>query len=314
MNDKDKANQFSSPDSQLDAAVWSVLAQPLDDDAIERVIARAKSLNTKPYGPDTSDVVEAKVVKVTRAATNRKRFGRSFWVSIAACLFIVIGMDYLLFSGNKTAFASAIEKLRTAGNLTFVMKMQTKVDMPEIEMPELPDGFEMPEGFEIEESIPEATSTKCYVSEGRAQYQFGHETMIFDGANGLMLDRESKEAEFFEVEDELEGFEFLEWLGELKSKSVEPVKSLGKKTLSGVEVEGFIVEDLELDQEMTIWIDTQSDQIVVIEFETTQSQEDISVTVTTTLSDFQYDQPLDESIFELAVPEGYKVIESALDE
>ena len=90
-------------------------------------------------------------------------------------------------------------------------------------------------------------------------------------------------------------------------------KSLGKKTLDGIEAEGFEVQiedegDIPRDQRLhyniRIWADAKTAAPVLVEIATT-SQGSSQETIEWSMSHFQLDAQLDESLFRMEPPAGY---------
>src|SRR5687767_6566653 len=92
-----------SPDSpdlepQLESAIWSLLSEPIDMAAVERVKSRAASLPAKP-GPRV------------RPAVARPSYRRLLaFASLAAGIVLTVG-TVTMFSSTPPAFASVIEQL-----------------------------------------------------------------------------------------------------------------------------------------------------------------------------------------------------------
>lgn len=89
------------------------------------------------------------------------------------------------------------------------------------------------------------------------------------------------------------------WFQQLKQSHGKPEKELGKKTLNGKKVKGFLVKVA--DGTQSVWIDEATGNIEAIEFE------DKGGTMKMTVGDFKFDDPaIDDSVFSTRVPVGYK--------
>jgi hypothetical protein len=95
----------------------------------------------------------------------------------------------------------------------------------------------------------------------------------------------------------------VEWLDDLKSHGDKPDKRLGKKMLDGRSVEGFVA--MQGENAYTVWIDSQTKVLVQVEHEMPVKGSSITKVV---MSDFRFNEKLDESLFSFDVPEGYKTI------
>ena len=108
MNDEHHPRDFESLEPPLDAAVQAALAEPLPEDAIERVKTRAKQLATKP----------------TPMPPRLRRFRPARMESLSGCprgsavaaavLVMVTGAILLLDRSASRAFAQVIEKVKAA--------------------------------------------------------------------------------------------------------------------------------------------------------------------------------------------------------
>lgn len=97
----------------------------------------------------------------------------------------------------------------------------------------------------------------------------------------------------------------LEWLDILKSHGDKPDKQLGKKMLSGREVEGYVT--LQGQSTYTIWIDRQSKELVQVEHDMPVKGLPVSKVV---MSDVRFNEKHDESLLSFNAPEGLKTINS----
>jgi outer membrane lipoprotein-sorting protein len=94
---------------------------------------------------------------------------------------------------------------------------------------------------------------------------------------------------------------FLAWLQTLKKLGDKPDKELGQKDLEGKRVTGFVATQGTFT--FTMWVDSATKKIVRIENDSPVNGTDYHVVMT----DFRFDEKLDDSLFSFAVPAGYKV-------
>jgi outer membrane lipoprotein-sorting protein len=100
---------------------------------------------------------------------------------------------------------------------------------------------------------------------------------------------------FFNVREELE-----------KAKTKRDIKLvfLGKRKFNGIDVIGYRCKDLAHFQEMTVWANAQSLLPVKIESTVTLLK---GMKITTVMTDFKFNVPLDDSLFSMDVPPGYRL-------
>jgi hypothetical protein len=95
----------------------------------------------------------------------------------------------------------------------------------------------------------------------------------------------------------------LEWLEDLKTHGDKPDGQLGRKMLGERSVEGFVVRHGQ--SAYTVWIDIRTKELVQVEHEMPVKGSSITKIV---MSDFRFNEKLDESLFSFDVPAGYKTI------
>src|SRR5207244_4027655 len=103
------------------------------------------------------------------------------------------------------------------------------------------------------------------------------------------------------------GQDFLAWLQALKKLGDKPDKELGQQELDGKRVTGFVATQGNLT--FTIWVDTATQELVRIEHDSPIKG---TAYERAAMTDFRFDQQLDESLFSVAVPAGYTVQQLAV--
>jgi hypothetical protein len=93
---------------------------------------------------------------------------------------------------------------------------------------------------------------------------------------------------------------------QLQSLAGKEGKPAGKRTIGGVEAEGFRVEDQGMS--WTVWVDPARKLPLLMETTIRFQDRDIASTV----SDFRIDPPLDDALFRLEPPAGYALKQIAL--
>jgi outer membrane lipoprotein-sorting protein len=97
---------------------------------------------------------------------------------------------------------------------------------------------------------------------------------------------------------------FLAWLEDLKKLGDKPDKNLGQKEFDGKRATGFVATLGK--SSFTIWVDDGTGELARIEYDPLVNGAPAHITMT----DFRFDEKLDDSLFDFSVPAGYKVWES----
>jgi outer membrane lipoprotein-sorting protein len=207
----------------------------------------------------------------------------------AAAVFLVASVATLLglaLNSPSSAFGQALKQVREARSMSF-SQLQS-------------DGKQL------------AINTKVYLaedgrrrSEMRGKENSGGVTTIFDstGSIRIVLLELTKTAI---VEDAKEnrsinaGKLFLNWLEDLKKLGDKPDQELGKKELDGKAVTGFVATQGNF--KYTMWIDGVTRELVRMEYDSPVNGAAYHITMT----DFRFNEDLDNSLFSFDVPSGYK--------
>ncbi len=304
-NINDPQGQAPDLEPQLEAAVWSVLSEPVPLDAVARVKARAEALRpaskeqpvvlraeTHPTSPSNSAASSAREPDPTFSTPLSIRFlSRSLLmksVSTVAAVVIVVG-GTLLLQSSPSAYGEAIKQLREARSFTYVKHIYTEGKTKPIE-------------------------TKVMVAEdGRQRQEMGGGTIsIMDPAHQIRLTliTPTKTAlvnEPAERPGDPPLSHPLAWLEDLKAHGDKPDRQLGKKLLGDRSVEGFVT--IQGQCAYTIWIDAKTKELIQVENEMPVKGSSITKVE---MSDFRFNEKLDESLFSYDVPEGYKTIKQNL--
>jgi outer membrane lipoprotein-sorting protein len=151
------------------------------------------------------------------------------------------------------------------------------------------------------------------IGPGRIRQEIGqHQVMITDYPAGktLTLTPQNKIAVILNIKGTPK-FMQQDWFTGLKKLSQNSnAEDLGLQTMDGKEVKGFRVKDENFP--VTFWVDPKSGDPIKVEIQ--QKIPDYlnkegkgEITMKMVMSDFQFDVPLDESLFSLTPPEGYKM-------
>lgn len=260
----------------LEAAVWSVLREPLDADAIARVTARAEAVF-----PDDLPEPPARSTRPLNLFLSRSLILKS--LSAVAAVIVVVGATFLL-QPTSSAFGEVIRQLRSTRSLSYVTRIY------------------------IEGSTKPIESKVQIAKDGRQRQEMAGGTVtIMDASSQIRLTllKDSKRA-LVPAPTEQPATRLvkngqLTWLEDLKAHGEKPDEKLGQKMLEGRTVDGFVARQGKF--AYTIWIDPQTKELVQVEHEMFVKGSTITKIV---MTGFRFDEPLDESLFSFEIPEGYQ--------
>jgi len=205
----------------------------------------------------------------------------------AASVAIAVGVACYLMGSRSIAFADVLEKVNSVHTVRFTQS--------------IPDW----------KSLPAQDGQWIQRDDGKTRCTFpGGVILIFDLSQGkaLALDTLKKTAVFYTQA----GWEkpsvpknFLEQMKNLRDSSHE---DLGKKEIDGKSTKGFRARTQGSDWRIwTIWVDEKTELPVRVEVETVRGQLIV-------LSNFVFNELVDESLFSMTPPTGYKVTENVATE
>jgi len=214
-------------------------------------------------------------------------------ITTAAGLLLTVSMATLLvltIKSPSSAFGQALKQVREARSMSYAELITVK-------------------------GQPQPVRTRVFIAEdGRKRSEMllgagksGKVTTIFDAAGKIRvtLMEDSKLAlvhdQAKEKRGEAAGVDFVAWLEALKKLGDKPDKELGEKELEGKRVTGFVATQGNLT--FTMWVDNAMGNPARIEYDSPVNGAAPHVV----MSDFRFDEELDESLFSFAVPEGYQV-------
>jgi len=264
----DDGDNFETP---LDAAVWSVVAEPLDREAVGRVKARAMNLS-------------ANALPNVRAATSPPMDRRRVYAlsSLAAAILLAVGAA-LVMTSTRSAFAMAMEQLRAAGAFRYTVLLYSDQQQQPIE------------------------AQVMVAADGRQRREAAGTVSILDSAGQLRLTLlEAQKQAIVPQQEQLKpapdmGQRQLRWLEELRSHHGEADRELDAKVLDGRRVEGYVVDQGQ--HAFTIWVDAQTHELVQIEHGGMVKGSPIREVV---MKNFRFSETFDESLFSFEVPDGFR--------
>jgi len=276
-------------------------AIPPDPEPDDR-LARAEAVLRDALVPDGpgADVI-ARTRAALRTAADRPTFIPFPWRRTmltllkltAASLMAAAGLSYLAFVPRAEAtgtFAEVAQKLRDAHTLSF----RTSTQMPEMPGKKGPvkvsgrEYYKDPGLVRMESDVPETVVTIMDTNQGKI----------------LTLDPSSKVAmlQDWNLDGELK-HRLRDRAGnqaeQLRSLAGKEGKPAGKRRIGDVEAQGFRVEADGMI--LTVWVDAERKLPIVMETTVHVQDQDIPVT----MSDFQIDPKLDDSLFRLEAPQGF---------
>jgi len=213
-------------------------------------------------------------------------------IAAAAVIIIAVLIGLHFFSDSvsitSTAYAEIVERLHNARTLTYVVETTTSIEwMPTMRM-EI--AFKEPGYMRM-------ATAGGYVS-------------VVDSVQGKGITILPPRKQFIEIEmsnlpndPAQQNINVIERLRSLPEQADE---ELGTREMDGRVVQGFRVTEEGLIN--TVWIDTQTRDLVLVEMDFLNAPG-----MSGTMSDFQFDVKLDDSLFNLTPPEGYTRMEIQVD-
>ncbi len=233
----------------------------------------------------------------------KRRFTMNLFAKIAAVILVVAGIGGMLYwltvgeGGASSAWADMQKIIRNAQSMTWRMEMSMTMPMPNgettemIEMTMHSDCFYKQPGLVRQETtvlikgeeITTITVVDFSTEDGRMVTLIPSQKMAVTANLGDLSE---------EVRDQQKDF-----LGELKKLIEGSNQPLGEKEIDGRTAQGFRVNNM--GYEMDIWVDPGSGLPVLMEGE-------LPGLGKMAMMDFAFDVEIDDELFDLTVPEGYK--------
>jgi hypothetical protein len=211
-------------------------------------------------------------------------------VAAVVALAVIGGWSVFTGGGSGKAYARMVDQLHGARTLTFSLITRTGV-----------------------ESMPTVRLDMAYRDTGQVRLATadGYVTVLEDtatGAKGISLVPGTKSYVAFEMTNVPADPAKDPWVSveRLKGLPVQADESLGRKEIDGRTLDGFEVR--QDGATTTVWVDAGTGQLVRAELGFAGAPG-----MTMILSDFQLDNPLDDSLFSLQPPEGYTQVQVSAD-
>ena len=234
MNDEHYPADFESLEQPLDAAVKAALAEPIPEDAIERVKTRAKQLAVAVALP-------------SRASDSHKRGWRASRLIVAGLttaavlLLMVMGGFLLLNYSVGQVFAQMIENVKAASSVHFTTVTRFG-RQPEI-------------------------GGAMYLEGNRLRFEQMDGLLItvgdFDRKRALFLDTHRKLAQANEIDADV-AREFANPIDQLRHATSNDAERIGEEILKGRRTQVYRLRKMDLfgmkgNAEMLVWVDVESE-------------------------------------------------------
>jgi hypothetical protein len=278
MNDERYPSDFESSDSMLDEAVRTVLAQPVPQDAIQRLKSRARLLaNPSTIALPTELASPTRIWKASRVLVGG--------LTVAAAVLIALaGVTLLLDRTSGRAFARVIENV----NATRTAHCKTAIRL----------------GHQRE------IDGQLYLEGSRLRLEQFNGLLIqlgdLDRKQALFLDVNRKVAQSVEIDVRL-AREFANPIDQLRRANTKNAKRIGEEILRGRRTQVYKLHKVDLlgmkgDGEMLVWVDVESElpaKIVV-------HDPDPKAEMEMRFDEFVWNEPLDARMFSLSIPDGFQ--------
>lgn len=229
--------------------------------------------------------------QLRRVATSRAAFfGRTTmnhrmtkWaVAAVVALAVIAGWNLFAGGGSGKAYARLVDRLHNARTLTYSIITQTGVE----DMPTVRTDMAFKEPSHLRTSTADGYVTVVDSTGGSFK--------------GICLVPALKGYAAFDASNlpESQGSDPKVSIEKLKALPVQADEALGAREIDGRDLEGFRVR--EDDVTTTVWIDPATGVLARAEIEFARAPG-----MNMILSDFQFDVPLDDSLFSLTPPEGF---------
>ena len=278
MNDKRYPLDGKGGDSPLDEAVKAVLAEPIPEDAVERVKSRARTLANPP----------AVTLPNNQGSPAQKRKMLRTLVggfSLAAVLLVIgAGVILLLDRAGGNAFAQMIEKVKATRSVHF--KTANRFGQkPAIEG----------------QLFLEGNRLRCE--------QFGGllvQVWDLDRKQTLFLNTHGKIAQSVDFDPSM-ARAFANPIDQLRCANTKDAEQIGQEILRGRRTQVYRLRKVDLlgmkgNGEMLVWVDVESELPAKI----TIHDPDPKAEMEMRFDEFVWNEPLDAQLFSLSIPDGFQ--------
>jgi len=278
MSEERRPRDFERLESPLDAAVQATLAEPLPQDAVERVKARAWQLAATNISPCRIDDSRRRGWRVPRP------IAASLAVA-AALLAMVTGIALLVDDSGGRAFAQMIGKVKTAGSVHFTVTTRFG-HRPQLHGRMYLEGdrmrFELDDGAIVQVADLERQRSLILNTVGNEFQQVEIGGPVLAGLDANPIDQ-------------------------LRRVKSDHAKSMGQEILRGRRTQVYRLHEVDLlgikgRVDTMVWVDLESElpaKIVIRDADPKHPTEFL-------FDHFVWNEPLDAQLFSLDVPDGFK--------
>jgi hypothetical protein len=276
MNNEQGPPDFNALELPLETAVKTTLAEPVPEDALQRVKVRAKQLAAAGTSPSPAPDSRKRKWNAVRSI---------IWglTAAAAILAVIAGALSLLDYSGGRAFAQMIEKVKAISSVRFNVVTQF--------------------GWGPE------TKGVMYLEGNRLRQELANGILIevcdMDRKQALFLDTHSKTAQTVDVNAKLAS-EFDNPIEQLRHAQSKDAAQIGEEILNGHRTRVYRLRKVDLlgikgDAEMLVWVDVASELPAKIVIHDTNPEAKAEFR----FEEFVWNGPLAPGLFALTVPDGY---------
>jgi outer membrane lipoprotein-sorting protein len=275
--------KLSKEDQVLDAAVQALRQEALAEEAPPALLAQLSAMGRAPGVEESRPLARARSWRMKRLQPLR----------VAAVVLLavggLVGLGALLRTGSTLAYADVTRPFRDVDTLTFQMSVQS---------PHLPKLLTYKEGnLNIQVFLKEPSRFRLEGPYGLIGIGF----LGQDESQFLALVPLIKTAGLVIAKGNLQQFDDsdpMDWVKRLRGLAEKRAQPAGKRQIGAVEAHGFLVKEGE--EETLVWADPKTRLPILIEESDPEGWR-------TTYSDFRFNPELDDALFSLEVPKGYKL-------
>ena len=290
MIDEYRPADFESLEPPLQAAVKAALAEPIPEDAVDRVKARAKQLVECPnFRASENGTVPFDAARASSSRHRRWKTSRSLIAGLtaaAALVAVVIGGLLLFDHSGGQAFAQMIEKVKAASSVRFTTTVR------------------LGKGGREHDAV-------MYLEGNRMRMEHFDGTLIdvadLDRKQGLALNMRGKLAQQVELDENVVG-SFNNPIDQLRRVKSDDAEQIGEEDLKGRRTLVYRCHKVDTlffkgNAEMLIWVDRESGLPAKIEIRDFNPQFPSEYR----FDKFVWNEPLDARLFSLAIPDGFTI-------
>ncbi len=279
MNDLDnRLTEWESLPEPLDSAVRATMAEPIPDEAIERVMVRAKALApSSTVTPSLTPGPSRRQPRVSRRVLAGLTIG-------AALLIMVTGLSVIIDQSSVRAFAQVIENVKSARSVR--LTMTTKFGRQR----------------EIE--------GKMYLEGNRMRLEQFEGKLIqladFKQKQALFLDMHRQLAQSEKIDAEI-AREFANPIDQLERANSKNAEHIGEEILDGHRAAVFRLPKVDLlgikgNAEMLVWVDLENQLPVRIVVRDSDPKAEMEIR----FENLVWNEPLNAQLFAFKIPEGFQ--------